>query len=169
MRDSSGTLVSFKQLPINGEYERLTFDKLEKEEKYTFTYLVGSYNIGYTNVTYEEDKVLLEKTIETQVGIYGSIELDSLLSQITSKNLFNISNNTRWKKEGNSTINNKIIDAEENIIELSVKNGYGTYSYFLPEGTGQTIVVSFYARHSSDSNMQAAYLSNGGGGNKSYQ
>ncbi|MBQ2407964.1 MAG: hypothetical protein II309_00890, partial [Bacilli bacterium] len=104
VRDSSGTLISYKNLPINGEYERFSFDKLEKEEKYTFTYLVGSYNLGYTNATYEEDKILLEKTIETKVGIYGSIQLDSLLKQITSENLFDINNNKRWKKEGNSTI-----------------------------------------------------------------
>ena len=39
-----------------------------------------------------------EKTIETKVGIYGSIQLDSLLKQITSENLFDINNNKRWKK-----------------------------------------------------------------------
>ena len=162
MRDSSGTLVSYKIFKQNQDYERLTFDKLEKDEKYTFTFIAEQYNLGYTNATYEQDKELLKHEIVTNEGIYGSIRLDSLLKEITSENLFDVSNNKRWKKEGNSTINSKIIDANENIITLAAKNGYGTYSYYLPEAKLSSITVSFYARHTKESNMQDVYLSNGG-------
>ena len=166
MRDSSGTLVSYKIFKQNQDYERLTFDKLAKDEKYTFTFIAEQYNLGYTNATYEQDKELLEHEIVTNEGIYGSIRLDSLLKEITSENLFDVSNNKRWKKEGNSTINSKIIDANENIITLAAKNGYGTYSYYLPEAKGQLVQVSFLIRQTKDSNMQDVYISNGGGSNK---
>lgn len=166
VRDKSDTLIGYKVLGINEDYVQLTYNKLNKEEDYTFEFIVEEYNEGYNNATYEEDKVLRKEIIHTNFGIYGTLELDSLLKEITSKNLFDISNNKRWKKEGNSTINSKNINMDTNIIKLSVKNGYGTYSYFLPEGKNRTLKVSFKIRHTTDSNMQDVYLSNGGGSNR---
>ncbi|MEG2379194.1 MAG: glycine rich domain-containing protein [Bacilli bacterium] len=166
VRDSSGSLVNYILLDINADFKRLTLNKLNKEETYKFTYTVEEYNIGFNNTTYEQDKVLLEESIKTSVGIYGTVEIESLLKEITSDNLFDISNNKRWKKDGSSVINQKSIDSKNKIIKMSSKNGYATYSYFLPEAKNQNINISFYARNGADSNNQKIYLSNGGGSNK---
>ena len=168
VRDSSGTLVGFEHVDINDEYIRLTYDKLTKDEDYTFKYYAEEYNVGYNNATYIQDKILFTEVINTSRGIYGEIYLESLLKQITSRNLFDISNNTRWKKDGSSTISERTLDIENNIIRMASRNGYATYGYYLPEGTISSLKVSFKIRHTNDSNAQGVYLSNGAGSNKQY-
>ena len=168
IRDSTGTLIGFEHFELNADYVRLTFDKLVENETYSFQYQADEYNVGYNNITYIQDKILFKEDIQTTRGIHGEIYLESLLKQITSENLFDINNNKRWKKDGSSAIEEKAIDVEKNTIKMSAKNGYVNYSYYLPEGKGKDLKVKFKARHTADSNMQAAYFSNGGGSNKQF-
>lgn len=158
VRDSHGSLVYFDQLEINGDYQRFTLDKLNKEEQYTFSYIVEEYNIGYNNTTFEENKIIYQDTIVTNVGIYGELELDSLLRQTTSKNVFDINNESRWKTSGSSSTFQKETDSKNNSFTLSAKNSSAYYAYFLPECNGQTVRVSFYAKHTKKSNQQKVYF-----------
>lgn len=158
VRDSHSSLVYFEQLEINGNYQRITLDKLNKEEQYTFSYIVEEYNIGYNNTTFEENKIIYQDTIVTNVGIYGELELDSLLRQTTSKNVFDINNESRWKTSGSSSTFQRETDSKNNSFTLSAKNSSAYYAYFLPECNGQTVLVSFYAKHTKKSNQQKVYF-----------
>lgn len=165
VRNSIGRLEFMEELKINDEYKRITLEKLNKNEKYTFKFTAEEYNIGYTNITFEDSKVISTIEMETTVGVYGKIEIDSLLSQITSSNLFDVSNIKKWKKEGSSNINEISNDVKNKIIKMSAKNGYANYSYYLPEYEQEQLVIKFSMRHTKLSNMQSVFLSVGGGGN----
>ena len=166
VRSSSGKLVYVDELKINGDYERFTLDKLDTEETYTFTYTTAEYNIGYNNITFEENKVLLEEEIVTNIGIYGSLELDSLLRQTTSINLFDIENESRWKTSGSSSSFQRTVNTKTNTFTLTAKNANAIYSYYIPEYRGQVLQFSFYARYQKDSNNQKVFLNNTDSGSR---
>ncbi len=156
VRDKVNKLVLMKDIKINGNYERITLEKLDKEMEYTYKFIAEEYNIGYTNLTYEESKVLKEIKFITNEGISGKLELSSLLSQITSKNLFDINNKSKWTKVGSSTIDELIID--KNTFKMSSTNGYAIYKYYLPEYKNQKIKVTFKARYANNSNKKDVYF-----------
>ena len=162
-RDRTGNLVYVDELRINYEYQRITVDKLDANETYTFKYTVEEYNIGFDNSTFEDNKTLYSEDIVTSVGLYGTVEIDSLLNQITSKNIFDINNNKRWKSAGSyDKARREIVD--ESTFSLGAKNGYRTYFYYLPEYVGKTVTVSFEAKY-KDSNQKPFYISNSGSNN----
>ena len=170
VRNNVGTLISMTELKVNDEYQRLTFSCLNKGENYTFNYIVEEYNLGHNNITWEENKVLFKDTILTETGIYGNIELESLLKQSTGKNLFDINNTQRWKSTaGASTLTQIDYNYEENVVFLYASNGYRNYSYYLPELAGKVVTVSFYAKYDSTTTYLPVYLSNSDGSSKSYQ
>ena len=162
VRNEQGNLVHIEELKINDDYKRITLDKLEKENNYTFTYIATSYNVGYTNKTFEDNKVLYKETLRTDVGIKGTIELDNLLKDIQSKNIFDINDNSKWRTNGTP------LDIEYNIkkntIELSAKNSDAAYYYYIPEYKNRKIIVSFSARYKDGSNTTNAYIGKGYGG-----
>lgn len=158
VRNTKGMLVYVDELKINDKYRRFTLNKLEKEETYTFTYTVEEYNIGYNNVTFEENKILLKDENITNVGIYGSLQLDNLLRQTTSKNVFDLSNERRWKTSGSSALFERTVNTKQQSFTLTAKNASAVYAYYLPEYKGHAVVVSFYARHTKTSNQQKVYF-----------
>lgn len=167
VRDGNSKLVYVKNLSVNGEYERIILDKLNKESYYYFNYKVEEYNIGFDNSTFESDYLLFSENIYTKEGISGSIEIDSILRQIDGKNLFNIEDYDRIRKEGN--IGFKEYDLKNNTITFGAKNGYTNYSYYLPEAKGLNITVSFKARYNKKTpNKAPAYIGRGYGQNLNY-
>lgn len=168
VRNSNGTLVLMKELKINASYERITLEKLYENETYIFKFISEEYNVGFTNKTYEENKIIQEIPIKTTIGIYGDITLNSLLNQITSNNIFNIKNTRKWRMEGSSAINNLTTNEEKNTIKMSSKNNYANYSYYVSEYSGKKAKISFSIRHTANSNMQKVYLQTGGGSRHQY-
>ena len=164
VRNEQGNLVHIEELKINDDYQRITLDKLEKEQNYTFTYIATSYNVGYTNKTFEENKILHEETLRTDIGIHGTIELDKVIKNIKSNNIFNIDDNSKWRTNGSplSIEYNK----KQNTIQLSAKNSNAAYYYYIPEYTNRKIIVSFYARYTSDSNITDVYIGKSFGGGR---
>ena len=65
-RDRTGNLVYVDELRINYEYQRITIDKLDANETYTFKYTVEEYNIGFDNSTFEDNKTLYSEDIVTK-------------------------------------------------------------------------------------------------------
>lgn len=162
-RDRTGNLVYIDELKINNEYQRITIDKLDANETYTFSYIVEEYNIGFDNSTFEDNKTLYTEELVTSIGLYGTVEIDSLLNQITSKNIFDINNNKRWKSNGAyDKARREIVDNVT--FSLGAKNGYRTYFYYLPEYVGKTVTVSFEAKY-KDNNTKPFYISNSGNNN----
>ena len=149
-------LVLMKDIKINSDYERITLEKLEKETPYVFRYIAEEYNTGYTNASYEESKLLLEKEVVTEVGIHGEVILDSLLPQITSKNLIDIGNEDKWRRQGTSSGEDSIeFDEDDNLIYMSylssVSGYWRTFSYYLPEYRNQEVTISFQAKYQDNS------------------
>ena len=158
-RNKDGALIYYDELKINDSYKHLTFEKLNPVETYTFSYKVEEYNIGHSNSTFETDKTLLDDRIVTEVGLSGSVEIDSLLKQITSKNVFDIKNNRRWLSTGSRDPDSRKINTTDNIISLGAKNGYRVYSYYLPEYKGKYVTASFKIKY-KDSRQSPVYLCN---------
>ncbi len=150
-------LVLMKDIKINADYERITLEKLEKETPYVFRYIAEEYNTGYTNSSYEESKVLLEKEVITEVGIHGEVILDSLLPQITSRNLIDIGNRDKWRRQGSNAEDSLEIDEENNLIYMSYLttniNHWRTFSYYLPEYRNQEVTISFQIKYQESSKI----------------
>ncbi len=157
-------LVLMRDLKINSDYERITLEKLEKGTPYVFRYIAEEYNTGYTNSSYEESKVLLEKEIITEVGIHGEVILDSLLPQITSRNLIDIGNEDKWRRYGSSEEDSIEIDEDDNLIYMSYKatvvGNAWIYSYYLPEYRNQEVTISFQAKYQDNSKLGIVKLVN---------
>ena len=168
VRDSSERLIAMESLNINGEYQRLVYEKLKPNSKYSFIYRVEKYNIGYDNSTYESDYILFSETIVTEEGIYGSIDMVGLLRQIDGNNLFDITDYDRIRQDG-STVS-KEYDLKANTVTFVAKNGYANFSYFLPEACLSHVKISFYAKYADDTaNMAPVYIGNGSGQNLDYE
>ena len=149
-------LVLMKDIKINADYERITLEKLEKETPYVFRYIAEEYNTGYTNSSYEESKVLLEKEVITEVGIHGEVILDSLLAQPTSRNLIDIGNEDKWRETGGIPDTSKVVDEENNLITITgsstTVNSDKLYTYYLPEYKNKEVTVSFQVKYQEGSN-----------------
>ena len=156
VRNNVNKLVLMKDIKINSDYERITIEKLDKNMEYTFMFIAEEYNIGHTNLTYEASKVIKEIKFITNEGISGKLELSSLLSQITSNNIFDVSNKSKWVKIGSSTLDDLTIN--NSTIKMSAMNGSALYKYYLPEYNNKKIKVRFLARYASDSNNQTSYF-----------
>ena len=157
VRNSMGGLIYFDYLDINTDYKRIVLNKLDKDEKYTFKYTVEEYNIGDTNETFVNWKVLSEEVIETKTGIYGVIELDSLLNQITNVNLFDLNNENRWKIAGSGGKHYYYTEKMEQVLRLGVKNGERVFSYYLPENVDQDVTISFQGMYGNE-NHKPIYI-----------
>ncbi|MBQ8131797.1 MAG: hypothetical protein IJ193_04840 [Bacilli bacterium] len=168
VRDEAQNLIGKEYLGINQDYIELTYDHLETEKEYTFTYLVEEYNIGYSNQTYQSDHILLEKIVTTVEGVKANIELTGLQRQINGKNLFNINDYDRIRKEGNTPY--KEYDIKNNTVMFGAKNGYVTHSYYSPESYLQHVTLTFKARYNKDSpNKAAVYVSIGNGNSQNFR
>lgn len=164
VRNISGILVYYDELGINDGYKHISLNKLNNEQAYTFTYKVEEYNIGHDNTTFETDYTLYQEKIITEDGLSGSIAIEDLLKQITSKNIFDLSNTSRWKFGGTVSYQRRKINKDENTISLAAKNGYGTYAYYLPEYKNKRVTVSFKIKYLDDNNG-AVYLCEHGNNN----
>ena len=165
VRNSIGVLVLYKELNINTDYENISLEKLDKDTKYNFKFIAEEYNTGYSNDSFVSNKVLLEEDIVTEEGLSGNVEVDTLLKQITSKNIFDIDNTRRWKTGGNREPSSRKINKTENTVTLSAKNGYRTYSYYLPEYAGKTVTVSFKIKYKDKKFTKPVYLTPRGSNN----
>ena len=164
VRNTNGSLIYYKELGINEDYFHVTLEKLDKNQYYEFKYYVEEYNVGYDNSTFQNNVTLYEESIYTEEGLFGNVRIESLLKQITSKNIFDISNNSRWKTGGNRDVSRRKSDKANNIISLGAKNGYRTYSYYLPEYKGKQVTVSFDIKY-ADKNESPVYICNTGSNN----
>ena len=170
VRNASGSLLSYQEIGVNEEYKRIILNNLEVNQKYTFTYIAEDYNVGYTNDTNEENKVIYEEEIVTEEGISGSINLESLLKQLNGKNKFDLEDEQRWTNtQGTSTSDLQEYNYEENSTSLTVTSGTKTYAYYLPEYARKEITISFKAKRENSTSNLPAYVVNGNSLTKEYE
>ena len=158
VRDSKDVLIYYNELNINDDYVHVSLSKLNIHEYYTFKYIAEEYNIGHDNTTFQGDVLLFSEKILTEEGLFGTLSIDSLLKQITSKNIFDIKNSRRWKTVGERDVERRKINLTENTISLGAKNGKRTYSYYLPEYKDQQVTVSFDIKYESNDHMKPIYI-----------
>ena len=165
MYDENSNIVEFTEIPINGDYIRLTYNKLNSNVDYSFVYRVDEYNVGFDNTTYEEKKVLLSEVINTSSGLSGFITLDHLLKGITGKNLYDPDNSNNWSKVGTSAK----VDNSDGSITLIAKNTPSTYAYYMPEYRSKNVTISFDIKYTNSSSNDAdVYITNNERGAKTY-
>ncbi len=165
VRNNLNVLVLYEEITPNTDYKNISLEKLAKDTTYTFKYIVEEYNTGYTNSTFKTNYVLYSEQIVTTEGLSGKVEVDSLLKQITSKNIFDIDNSRRWKTAGNREPSSRKVNKTDNTITLSAKNGYRTYSYYLQEYAGQKVTVSFKIKYKNKNYTKPVYLTDRGSNN----
>lgn len=158
VRDSKESLIYYNELNINDDFVHVSLSKLNNHEYYTFKYIVEEYNIGHDNTTFQGDILLFSEKILTEEGLFGTLSIDSLLKQITSKNLFDIKNSRRWKTVGERDVERRKINLTENTVSLGAKNGKRTYSYYLPEYKNKQVSVSFDIKYENKDHMKPVYI-----------
>lgn len=145
-------------------YTRIIVDGLEADT-YAIQVEAPEYNIGSSNITLQSNYKIDEEKIAVS-GTTGDMTMNGLINMVNHKitqylggvstgeqvtfddlddvNLFDISNNTRWKTVGHAnTTNLKEIRIEDNEISLSAYKGWRQYSYYLPELKNSAYIISF--------------------------
>ena len=95
VRDEENKLIASETINTNEEYQRFTYNKLEKNKNYTFTFTVEEFNIGDTNATYIDNYELKRITYQTTFGINGEVNLNEMITTPLGKNLYDFEKNTR--------------------------------------------------------------------------
>lgn len=120
VRDSENKLISSETIKTNGEYIRLTYNKLESYKEYTFIFTAQEYNIGNTNATYIDNYELKRITYETKLGINGSVSLNQMITIPSGKNLFDFEKHT--KKIAGTTKYNIVAKNEKISFQIQEKS-----------------------------------------------
>lgn len=145
-------------------YTRIIVDNLAADT-YTIQVEAPEYNIGSSTATLKSNHIINEEKIAVS-GTTGNMTLNGLINMVNHKitqyrggtstgeqvtfddlddvNLFDISNNTRWKTAGGSnTTDLKEIRIEDNEVSLAAYKGWRQYSYYIPELKDSAYIISF--------------------------
>ena len=150
VRDSSNKLLYTKNLMINDGVERITYNYLEKNKKYYFSYVVEEYNIGSDNSTYQDNYELLKDVIETRSGISGNLYMVEAIERTSGINKINVFDDSKWLDISTTIIGKtKKSVSKDAEITISVFNYDGGYAYYLPEYANKEVYVSFKIKGTS--------------------
>ena len=147
-------------------YTRITSDSLERGGRYQININAASYNIKHIENTQTAFNEYINNLSAT--GTNGQLKLVGLTNEVNYKlasdptctvmnevNLFDLSNNSRWKSRASSySVVDKEVKLDNNELVLKAKRGYTSYSYYIPELQGKTYTLSYeyeYTKGSSDS------------------
>lgn len=156
-----GNLIAYEELSLNAEYKQMSYTKLKPNTDYYLYFVAETYNeedsnSGFKSPKYldgfEEDGFDFEKQYykfnTSDKSLYGSIELNSLVRQITSKNLFDINDFERiGKQKADAATIYKKYNLKNNEIMFGSKNGWVNFSYYVPEMLDRIVTISFDAKY----------------------
>ena len=129
VRDEQNKLIAEETINTNQDYQRFTYNKLESDKDYTFTFVAQEYNIGNTNETYIDNYQLKKIIYRTTFGINGEIKLKEVVTVPLSKNLYDFEKNTT---NLSSTTNYSLYKTNNQIkFEITQKNA--TMVNFAPD------------------------------------
>ena len=163
LRDERNKLVKMENIPVNEDYLRLTYEKLEERANYTICFYADEYNEGSDDSTYENNYLLKKLEIYTQPGISGDIGLTNLERKTTGKNLIDVRSDIKWHSTfyQSSAYYEKTYHQKTKELKLGVIGTQGQiYFYNLQEYVGQTVTVSFLAKRDKNSENTLIYLQN---------
>ena len=91
--------IKKNQKPITLTYEGLDYGDTGL---FKFRFIASGYNVGYDSSYFESNKELIEDglILGLDKNIYGTLQMSGLHKVISSKNLFNISDDEKYRNEG---------------------------------------------------------------------
>ena len=152
--------------PVEGESTQDVYTRIQAKGLDTDTYSLQieapEYNTGHMPNTLKSNYTVRSETVKVE-GTTGDLQLNSLINMVNHDvsqyrnavenysfdvvddvNLFDISNNTRWKTAGHqNTSDLKEIRIEDNEVVLSAYKGWRQYSYYMPELKSASFILSF--------------------------
>lgn len=76
-----GTFVKAIRIPKNTEdFQEVEITGLKKDKRFKLTFIAMEYNEGFTNSTYESNKILKEILIDDSVELSGNIKLQDIVA-----------------------------------------------------------------------------------------
>lgn len=83
-----GTFVKALRIPKNTEdFQDIEIKNLASDETFKLTFIAVEYNEGYTNSTYESNKILKEVLIDDSLDLSGSLKLQDIVPGSSSSKL----------------------------------------------------------------------------------
>lgn len=148
VRNDKNQLIASDKINAGEDLKRYTYDKLEENKNYTFTFIASEYNIGSSNNTYKDNYIVKEMVVNTKVGINGNINLVSLTNRSVNKNYLikekqNFSNWNFNKKNSNFTDISYNSNTNENIFKLTTNSSFEQIYTGLNVTRGKTYTLSF--------------------------
>lgn len=149
--DDSGALVN-----VYEKYDRIiASEKLEVDKTYQINIFAQEYNTKHTlNTKTTYNQYINDLKVS---GTRGDLKIIGLTNEVNYKlnedltcdvmgttNLFDISNNSRWKTTtGGESKEDKEIKIDDNELILKAYRGYSAYSYYLPELQGRSYSIKY--------------------------
>lgn len=154
---------------------RITIDNLSPNGEYTFQVTAKNYNNGNSsksNYIIENSRTYVLSGMEARLSLNRLIKTsyyDVLRGSASGKNLFDISNRSRWKSSGDSTTNEMLtLDIDNNVVSVAAKNGLRRYNYYIPEinqsSGDKSVTISFDAKRNTGTSTTFCLI-NGSSGN----
>lgn len=149
--DETGAIVNAYE-----KYDRIIENKdIEADKTYQINIYAQEYNTKHTlntKTTFNEYINDLKTT-----GTSGNLKIVGLTNEVNYKlnedltcdtmgstNLFDISNNSRWKvKTNGESKDDKEVKIDDNELILKAYRGYTSYSYYLPELQGRSYSIKY--------------------------
>ena len=142
LRDKDQIIVDTKKIPINSDPERVTYNNLRTNEFYNIYVYADGYNETHLSSNYEAKHLLAQKSIYTESGISGKIELVSSLRVAKGRNIADVKSEVKWLQMNQTYNIPKTIDEDGN-MHIYSKTGASAYTYDLSDYHGEIVTVSF--------------------------
>ena len=159
-RDKDKKIVDTRKLSINKtESDRITYNNLKTNEFYNIYVYADGYNETNLSSNYKSKYLLAERSVYTESGISGKIELVSSLRVPTSPNIGDLKSEVKWSQMLNHYNIPKTVD-EEGHMHIYSKTGASAYTYDLSEYHGEIVTVSFKVRAINPTKSGKIYFTN---------
>ena len=145
-RDKDNKIIDTRKIGVGLDNPiRVTYDKLNTNEFYNIYVYADGYNETNLTSNYKSKYLLAEKSIYTESGISGKIELISSLRVPNGINVADVRSEVKWYQTFQSYTVSKTVD-EEGDMHIYSKTNAGAYTYDLSDYHGEIVTVSFKIR-----------------------
>ncbi len=159
-RDKDKKIIDTRKISVNKvEADRITYNNLKTNQFYNIYVYADGYNETNLSSNYKSKYLLAERSVYTESGISGKIELVSSLRVPTGPNIGDLRSEVKWSQMLNYYNIPKTID-EDGHMHIYSKTGASAYTYDLSEYHGEIVTVSFKARAINPTKKGSIYFTN---------
>lgn len=123
-----GTFVKAIRIPKNTEEPYpVVIKKLNPDASFKLTFIAVEYNEGFTNSTFESNKILLEMLLSDSVDLKGDIKLKNVIGTAADRTKL-LANTTVTLQDKDKLLQNLpyFIQVEKNGVDVTASGGYPT-------------------------------------------